>query len=100
MESPLAFSDGRSRSAKAAASPMEMPSRAASKGRHGAEEDSCSEWNPYRVVRQSESVPPTRAASMRPDSIMRLAAPNTLALDAHAEDTAKAGPSSRQRRRM
>ena len=33
-----------------------------------------------------------RRASISPASIMRLAAPNTFALDAHADDTAIAGP--------
>ena len=65
--------------ANPAPSPSEIPSRPASKGRQGWREVSSSARKPYNVVRQSESAPPTTAASHAPAAIMRAALPNTLA---------------------
>ena len=84
----------RSTSANAAASPIEMPSRATSNGRHGWRDSSSSELKPYSVVRHNESTPPTTAASINPASIMRRAEPNTFAPDEHADEIAIAGPRS------
>ena len=66
--------------------------QATSNGRHGSRESSSSELKPYSVVKQSESTPPTTAASMSPASIMRRADPNTFALDEQAEEIDVAGP--------
>ena len=71
---------------------MEMPSRAASKGRQAWLDIRPSELKPYRVVRHRESTPPTTAASISPAAIMRRAEANTLALDEQADDTTTAGP--------
>ena len=71
-----------------------MPSRAASKGRQGCDDSRPSEWKPYNVVRQSESTPPTSAASHSPTAMARAALPNTFALEAQAADTTTAGPES------
>ena len=84
----------RSSSAKAAASPIEMPLRAMSNGLHGSGESSSSESKPYSVVRHRLSTPPTTAASIRPASSMRRAEPNTFAPDEHADDTDTDGPRS------
>src|SRR3954467_609697 len=77
-----------------APSPIEMPLRSASNGRQATGESSPSELNPYRVVRQRLSTPPTTAASHSPASIMRAALPNAFALDEQAVDIAIAGPVS------
>ena len=87
-----ACAGGFSSSANPAASPIEIPSRAASNGRQGPGAFRLSEWKPYSVVRHSESAPPTMAASHNPASIMRAALPNVLAVDAHAQETTKDGP--------
>ena len=89
--STTAASPGSS-SAKAAASPIDKPWRAASPGRHGSGEVSSSEAKPYSVVRHSESTPPTTAASARPAAISRSAAANALADDEQAVEMANAGP--------
>src|ERR1700753_3239390 len=83
----------RSNNANAAASLIEIPSRVESNGLQGPREVSCRAWNPYSVVRHSESTPPTTAASMRSASIIRLADPNTLALEEQAEQITTVGPS-------
>src|SRR5688572_19010099 len=67
-----------------AASPIEMPLRAASKGRQMSCDSSCNESKPCSVDRQRLSTPPTTAASIRPASIQRCAVRNTLALDEQA----------------
>ena len=81
-------------SANPAPSPMEMPLRSTSNGRHGSRDSSSSEPNPYSVVRQRLSTPPTTAASHRPAAIIRAAAPNAFALEEQAVETTDAGPSS------
>src|SRR5262245_41654451 len=81
-----------SSNANPAPSPSEMPSRSASNGRHGWRESSSSARKPYSVVRQSESAPPTTAASQAPAAIMRAALPNTFAVEEQADDTTNEGP--------
>ena len=56
----------RSSNAKAAASPIEMPLRCVSNGRHACSEVKPSELKPYSVVRHKESTPPTTAANSAP----------------------------------
>ena len=80
-------------SAKPAASPIEMPSRAASKGRQGEGDTSSSELKPNNTLSHSVSVPPTTAASTRPRRIIRSALANTFALDEQAVATVRQGPS-------
>jgi uncharacterized protein with beta-barrel porin domain len=49
---------------------------------------------PNSTLPQSVSTPPTTAASTSPSRSMRSAVANTLALDEHAVDTVRHGPSS------
>ena len=83
----------RSSSAKPAASPRLMPSRAASNGRHGSGDTSSSELKPNSTLPHSVSTPPTTAASTRPRRISRSAEANTLALDEQAVEMVSHGPS-------
>ena len=83
----------RSSRAKPAASPMLMPLRSASNGRHGSGETSCSALKPNRTLPHSVSTPPTIAASARPSRSIRSALANTLALDEQAVETVTLGPS-------
>ena len=48
------------------------------------------------MVMHKESMPPTKAASISPASIMRRAEPNTLALEEQADEAATAGPVRRK----
>ena len=59
----------RSSSAKPAASPIEMPPRSASQGRHATGEIRSSEAKPCSVMRHRLSAPPTTAASHTPLAI-------------------------------
>src|SRR4029453_6012288 len=82
----------RSSSTNPAASPIEIPLRAASKGRQMSCANNCNESKPCRVDRQRLSTPPTTAASIRPASIQRCALRNTLALDEQAVEITAMGP--------
>ena len=73
---------------------MEIPSRSASNGRHGARDRSESELKPCKVDSATLSAPPITAASQTPAEIARAATANTFALDEHAVDTVIAGPRS------
>src|SRR5581483_8484039 len=97
MQARAACEPGFSSSANAAPSPIEMPSRCASKGLQGPRASNPSEPKPYNVVRHRLSAPPTTAASQNPASIMRAAVPNTLALEEQAVDTTSDGPDSPSR---
>src|SRR5690348_7792303 len=82
----------RSSNANAAASPIEMPSRCASKGRQARFDTSSSEWKPNNTLSHNVSTPPTSAASTRPSRIRRSADANTLADEEHAVEIVSAGP--------
>src|SRR4051812_37693394 len=89
-----AASASGSSSAKPAASPIEMPLRDASHGRHGLADNSPSDQNPCSVDSASEPAPPTSAASHNPAAIARAAAPNTFALEEHAVEMVTPMPRS------
>jgi len=92
MASSAARASCRSSSAKPAASPMLMPLRRASKGRHGSRETRPSDAKPHSTLWHNASTPPTTTASTRPRRSQRSATANTLALDEQAVDTVTAGP--------
>jgi hypothetical protein len=65
----------------------------ASKGRHGSGDTSSSALKPNSTLSHNESTPPTTAASTMPSRISRSALANTLALDEHAVEIVRQGPS-------
>ena len=71
-----------------------MPSRMASKGRHGKGDTSSSELKPNSTLPHSVSTPPTTAASINPSRSMRSAVANTLALEEQAVERVDDGPES------
>ena len=77
----------------AAPSPMFMPARPRSNGRHGSGSISWSALNPLKVRRASASVPPVSAASSRPVRMASAAWPIAMVLDEQAATTHERSPS-------